>query len=242
MHGQAALRYSLISPVTVFRRLIWASSASWTRRLSMRDPAVLWPRRVCHSYGRATIGCERGISLVRDSFLQSVRTLMAESAPPERVRPVLSLLNRAEADDPGEVTLAEQRPARSEVANLLAVEVGTALVLRQRVIVREDTPVVFVSLWLPPELALATGMDRVEPLGESLRELAASAGQSLRNVTERLTSRLPTSAESAGLAISRRTPVLGLLATVMDASDRPVLALDLAFPGDLHEVTDSYTV
>jgi GntR family transcriptional regulator len=182
---------------------------------------------------------------VRDAFPQSVRTLMVESAPPERARPVLSLLNRAEADDPGKVTLAEQRPARSEVASLLAVEVGAALVLRQRVIVREDTektPVVFVSLWLRPELALATGMDRLEPLDESLRELAASAGQPLRNVTECLRSRLPTSAESAGLAISRRTPVLGLLAAVMDASDRPVLALDLAFPGDLHQVIDSYAV
>jgi DNA-binding GntR family transcriptional regulator len=170
---------------------------------------------------------------------------MAESAPLESSRPVLSLLDRAEADDSGEVTLAEQRPARSKVASLLAVEVGASLVLRQRVIVQDDTaktPIVFVSLWLPPELALTIGMDRVEPLGESLRELAASAGRSFRNVTERLTARLPTSAESAGLAISQRAPVLGLLATVMDASDRPVLALDLAFPGDLHEVTDSYAV
>jgi DNA-binding GntR family transcriptional regulator len=167
---------------------------------------------------------------------------MAEPSPPERIRPALSFLDRAEADDPGDVTLAEQRPARSEIAGLLNVAVGAALVLRQRVILQGDTPVAFVSLWLPPELALATGLDRTEPLGESLRDLAASTGRPLSSVSERLTSRLPTSAESAGLAISRRDPVLGLLATVTDASGRPVFALDLAFPGDLYEVTDSYAV
>jgi GntR family transcriptional regulator len=160
-----------------------------------------------------------------------------------RPRPIRLLLNRAETEDPGKVTVVEQRPARAVVAGPLSVSEGAALVLRQRVVVEDGAPAAFVSMWLGPELAMATGIDHVEPLTSSVRQLIESAtGRRLGHVTEHLTSRRPTSAEYKALGLGRNTPVLGLLATVTDTEGRPVLVVDLALPGDLHEVVDTYAL
>lgn len=161
----------------------------------------------------------------------------------ERPRPIRLLLDRAEAEDPGEVTVVEQRPARAVVAGLLSVAEGAALVLRQRLVTEDGTPAAFVSMWLSPELAMATGIDHLAPLTASVRQLIQTAtGRRLGHVTERLTSRLPTSAEYRALGLGRNTPVLGVLATVTDTEGRPVLVVDLALPGDLHEVVDTYAL
>jgi GntR family transcriptional regulator len=161
----------------------------------------------------------------------------------DRPRPIRLLLKRAETEDPGEVTVVEQRPARAVVAELLGVAEGSALVLRQRVIVENDTPAAFVSMWLDPELAMAAGIDHVEPLTSSVRRLIESAtGRRLSQITERLTSRRPTSAEYKALGLGRSAPVLGMLATITDTEGDPVLVVDLAVPGDLHEVVDTYAL
>ncbi len=44
------------------------------------------------------------------------------------------------------------------------------------------------------------------------------------------------------LGVSRSAPVLALYVTARDASGKPVVALDLAMPGDLHELEDAYSV
>jgi DNA-binding GntR family transcriptional regulator len=159
----------------------------------------------------------------------------------ERPQPVRLLLNRAETADPGELGVVEQRPARSHIAALLEVAEGAALVLRQRVVIEDGTPAAFVSLWLDPELARTTGIDHLDPLTESVRQLIESAtGRRLCHVTEHITSRQSTFAEYKALGITRTAPVLGRLATVTDAEGHPVLVVDLALPGDLHEVIDTY--
>ncbi|GAB2814034.1 hypothetical protein GCM10027176_18230 [Actinoallomurus bryophytorum] len=164
-------------------------------------------------------------------------------APAGRPRPIRLLLNRAETEDPGEVTVVEQRPARAVVAGLLSVSEGAALVLRQRVVVEDGAPAAFLSMWLDPQLAMATGIDHVEPLTSSVRRLIESAtGRHLGSVTEHLTSRRPTSAEYKALGLGRNTPVLGLLAAVTDTEGIPVLVVDVALPGDLHEVIDTYAL
>ena len=56
---------------------------------------------------------------------------MAEApSSADRPRLIRLILNRAETEDPGEVTVVEQRPARAVVADLLGVTEGAALVLR----------------------------------------------------------------------------------------------------------------
>jgi GntR family transcriptional regulator len=166
---------------------------------------------------------------------------MSEHMSSSAARPVRLLLNRAETEDPGEITVVEQRPARTVVAGLLSVSEGSALVLRQRVVVEDGAPAAFVSLWLGPELAMATGIDHAERLTSSVRHLVESAtGRRLGHVTERLTSRLPIYAEHRALGLGRNTPVLGLLATVTDTEGLPVLVVDLVLPGDL--LVDTYAL
>ncbi|MCO5987891.1 UTRA domain-containing protein [Actinoallomurus spadix] len=160
---------------------------------------------------------------------------------PERTRPIRTLLDRAEADDPGQVTYVEQRPARTGVARLLDVAEGAPLVLRQRVALQDGVPAEFVSLWLDPEIARATGLDTQTPVTTSVRELIESAtGRRFGRVAAHLTARRPTSAEVKTLGLARNMPVLGVLATVTDTQGRPVLVVDLALPGELYELTDAY--
>ena len=52
----------------------------------------------------------------------------------------------------------------------------------------------------------------------------------------------PAPHEAKLLGISRSAPVLALYVSARDASGRPVLALDVAMPGDLHELEDAYPV
>jgi GntR family transcriptional regulator len=44
------------------------------------------------------------------------------------------------------------------------------------------------------------------------------------------------------LGLARSSPVLALYVSARDASGNPVLALDVAMPGDLHELEDAYSV
>jgi len=60
------------------------------------------------------------------------------------------------------------------------------------------------------------------------------------HITERLAARTPT-AEEAKL-LGSTAPVLGVLATVHDASGAALMALSIALPGELHELEDVYQV
>jgi DNA-binding GntR family transcriptional regulator len=158
-------------------------------------------------------------------------------------RPIRTLLDRVEADEPGEVTYVEQRPARTGTARLLGIAEGAPLVLRQRVVLSGDEPLEFISVWLDPDLARATGLDVQAPATASLRQLIESAtGDRFAGVTEHLTARRPTSAETKALGLARNVPVLAVLATVTDTREHPVLAIDLARPGESEEPTDVYAL
>jgi DNA-binding GntR family transcriptional regulator len=161
----------------------------------------------------------------------------------EPIRPIRTLLDRAEADEPGEIIVVEQRPARAEIAPLLEVAEGAPLVMRQRLVLQNDIPREFITLWLSPDIARTAGLDQWTPLTASVRQLIQSAtGRRFGHVTERLTARRPTSAEYKALGITRNAPVLGMRATVADTQGQPVLVVDLALPGELYEFTDVYAL
>lgn len=173
----------------------------------------------------------------RGSF---VRTSPA-TAEQERARPIRSLLDRAEASEPGNLITVEQRPAAADVARLLEVAESAPLILRQRLTLQDDTPSELIGLWLPLDLAATAGLDQDGPLTASVRQLVQSAtGRRFGHVAERLTARRPTGAETTTLGIAKTSPVLGVLAVVADTQGRPVLVVDLTLPGELHELTDVY--
>jgi GntR family transcriptional regulator len=174
----------------------------------------------------------------RGSFVKSSPTPTEEGS-----RPVRSVLDRAEADEPGWTTAVQRCDAPAAIAVLLGLAEAAPVVLRRRLTIADDAPYELVSLWLPVELAEAAGLDEDAPLTASVRQLVQSAtGRRFGHVAERLTARRPTAEESKQLGIPGTSPVLGVLATVFDTTGRPVLVADLVLPGELHELTDSYAL
>lgn len=175
----------------------------------------------------------------RGSFVKASPTRQEETKP----RPVRSVLDRAEADEPGWTTSVERCSAPTPIAGLLGLAEAASVVLRRRLTIADDAPYELVSIWLPVELAEAAGLDESKPLTASVRQLIQSAtGRRFGHVSERLTARPPTAEEAEVLAVEETAPLLAVLATVFDTNGRALLVADIALPGELHELTDTYAL
>jgi GntR family transcriptional regulator len=153
-------------------------------------------------------------------------------------------LDRDESREPGELITAGPAPAPARVAVMLGVKPGTELVSRRRLI-RQDNgePSEILTWWLPSALASQTGLDGPDPIRGGIRSLLTkTAGVRIDHVIEHVTARRPEPHEAKLLGISRSAPVLALYVSARDASGQPLLALDVAMPGDLHELEDAYPV
>ncbi|GAA0587247.1 GntR family transcriptional regulator [Actinomadura livida] len=175
----------------------------------------------------------------RGSFVKAA-PLPAGSEQSRRARTVL---DQSEAESSVDVVAVGPADAPPHVARLLGVVDG-ATVLRRQYIDREgDTPCELVSVWVPQDVGRAAGLDHAEALTAPLRRLVqAGTGARLAQVVERLSARRPTSAEAKLLEISKTSPVLGVLASVHDSEGRAVMVVDLALPGELHDLEDTYAL
>ena len=62
------------------------------------------------------------------------------------------------------------------------------------------------------------------------------------HVVEQVTARHPAAHEAKLLGITKTAPVLALYVTARDASGARCSSLDMAMPGDRHELEDAYQV
>jgi DNA-binding GntR family transcriptional regulator len=159
--------------------------------------------------------------------------------PADRVRPGLASTEQGEnADD---ITGVGQVPAPRNVARLLGVAERTPVIARRRVTRHGERVSAVETLWFPLEVALGTDLDKPDPLPRGVRHhLQAVKHLRFDHVTERLSARKPSKEESELLGSS--SPVLGVLASVKDASGAVLLVAGIALPGDLHELEDVYPV
>lgn len=152
-------------------------------------------------------------------------------------------LDRDESREPGELISAGTARAPARVAALLDMAEGTELVRRTRLVRREGEASELVTWWLPTPLAVGTGLDGKDTLRGGVRSLLARAKDvRIDHVIEQVTARQPAGDEARLLGISRSAPVLALYISARDASGHPVLVIDIAMPGDLHELEDAYPV
>jgi GntR family transcriptional regulator len=153
-------------------------------------------------------------------------------------------LDRDESREPGELISNGTTGAPARIAALLGVKPGTELASRRRLIRQDDgDPSELVTWWLSPVLAEQTGLASPEPVRGGIRPLLArTAGVRIDHVVEQVTARKAEPHEAKLLGISRSAPVLALYVSARDASGVPVLALDVAMAGDLHELEDAYPV
>jgi DNA-binding GntR family transcriptional regulator len=152
-------------------------------------------------------------------------------------------LDRDESREAGDLVSASKAPAPARIAALLNVRPGAELVSRRRLVRQDGEASEIVTWWLPVELAERAGLGGSEPVRGGIRSLVArAAGVRIDHVVEQVTARRAEPHEAKLLGISRSAPVLALYVSARDATGVPVLALDVAMAGDLHELEDAYPV
>ncbi|MEV4250799.1 GntR family transcriptional regulator [Streptosporangium canum] len=158
-------------------------------------------------------------------------------------RPGRAVLDRVEAAEGGAVIDVGSHPAPANVAAMLSLPEKTPVMMRRVLLSEADEPCELITFWCPIELAEGTDLGRQVPLTVSVRQhLQGARGLRLDHVVERLAARHPLPQEAKVLGLGKSAAVLGVLARVYDASGRPVLIIDIALPGALHELEDAYTL
>ncbi len=157
-------------------------------------------------------------------------------------------LDRDESEEAGELVEAAMAKPPHRVAALLSPTDAEALdtselLCRRRLVREEGEPSELVTWWIPAEVAEGTGLADDAPLRGGVRaHLAKRKGIRIDHVVEQVTARHPAPHEAKLLGIGKTAPVLALYAAAREAAGRPVLVLDIAMPGDRHELEDAYQV
>jgi DNA-binding GntR family transcriptional regulator len=196
-------------------------------------PTVVRALRVLRQDG--WIRTEQG----KGSFVHG-RAALAGVTPERRGQAELDRDESCEAGD-SITTGAEVPPAR--IAAALSVPAAVKLECRRLVVSQDGEASEVITWWFPPGLAEGTPLSSPEPLRGGVRlVLDRARGLRIDHVVEHITARRPEPHEARLLGISRTAPMLALYVTARDATGAPVLALDVAMPGDLHELEDAYPV
>ena len=132
-------------------------------------------------------------------------------------------------------------PAR--IAALLDASPREDLLCRRRLVRQDGEASEVITWWVPAALAEGTDLASPEPLTGGIRShLARRKAVRIDHVLEQVTARHPTGQETRLLGVTKSAPILALYVTARDASGRPLLVLDIAMPGDRHELEDAYQV
>jgi DNA-binding GntR family transcriptional regulator len=152
-------------------------------------------------------------------------------------------LDRDESREQGELVIAGEAAAPARIAALLDLAEGAQVVRRRRLVRHDGEASELVTWWLPLSLSAETGLDGQDTVRGSIGSLLARANDiRIDHVIEQVTARRATNDEARLLGINRSAPILGLYISARDAGGRPVLAVDIAMPGDMHELEDAYPV
>jgi GntR family transcriptional regulator len=158
-------------------------------------------------------------------------------------RPGLAVLDYSETSEHFQLVHAGQEPAPPPMAELLQIGPGDAAVCRQWLMSREGEPSEFVTAWIPGPLAAGTDLAKPVGLPSGIRShLSAIKHVRFDHLVERVSARLPTREEATFLGIKRSAPVLHVVATIYDPTDRPLLVADVVLRGDLHELEDAHSI
>ena len=152
-------------------------------------------------------------------------------------------LDRDESREPGELVSVGSAAAPARIAEMLDVPPGTQVLSRRRLVRQDGEPFEVITWWLPEDVAEGTGLDDPAPVRGGIRPIVERAkGTRVDHVIERVASRHPAAHEAKLLGIGRTAPVLAVYVIARDAQGRPLAAIDVVMPGDLHELEDAYPV
>jgi DNA-binding GntR family transcriptional regulator len=152
-------------------------------------------------------------------------------------------LDRDETREAGELVEAGMVVPPSRIAALLDASPEEEMLCRRRLVRQDGEASEVITWWVPAALAEGTDLASPEPLAGGIRShLARRKGVRIDHVLEQVTARHPVGQETKLLSVPKTASILALYVTARDASGRPLLVLDIAMPGDQHELEDAYQI
>ncbi len=172
----------------------------------------------------------------RGSFVRGVPQQTSE-----RSHAGASAFDASEEAKSNRILKAGRTPVPAAVAEAVGVPEGSPAIRRQRLVLDDGQPSELVTLWFPLDVADGTDLGDEQPISIGAREHVQMVKQVRPSrVSERLCARLATDEESKRLGLDEGTPVLGITARILDASEKVIAVAEVVLPGDLHELEDSY--
>jgi DNA-binding GntR family transcriptional regulator len=127
---------------------------------------------------------------------------------------------------------AEEGPAPLAIASALEIPAGSAVVLRQRLILLDGSPVELAHSYWPASVASGTALANTGRIRGGAVTLLAALGYSPGSVIEDVSTRPPTKEEAEALQLSDNTEwVLTLTRTISTPDGRPYEASVMVSPG-----------
>src|SRR5712691_544775 len=148
-----------------------------------------------------------------------------------------------EQDERGELLEVATTAPPPRIAGLLGAPAQDKVLCRRRLVRQDGEASELVTWWVPLSLAEGTDLASPAPLPGGVRaHLARRKDVRIDHVLEQVVARHPTASEARLLGVTRTAPMLALYVTARAASGQPLLVLEIAMPGDRHELEDAYQV
>ncbi|MFE9885419.1 GntR family transcriptional regulator [Streptomyces scopuliridis] len=128
------------------------------------------------------------------------------------------------------IVSAGEIPAVDEVAGLLGISVGDAVVVRRRVMYLENQPCELTDTYYPASIARGTRLAGTAKIPGGAVTLLAELGHIGVRVREDVTARMPGREEGEALGIEQGEPVLCLTRVTLDREDRPIQVDRMTMP------------
>ena len=125
---------------------------------------------------------------------------------------------------------AREVPASAEVAALLGVDDGAAVVERRRLIYLDEHATEVTDSYYPVRIARGTPRAGTAKIPGGAVTLLASLGHIGQRVREEVSARMPTAAEREWLDLGAGDPVLCLTRVTLDSQERPFQVDMSVFP------------
>ncbi len=127
--------------------------------------------------------------------------------------------------------------APAEIARLLAIPVGSPVVIRDRQMGEPGgPPLQLATSYLPEWLARGTQLERADTGPGGIYDRMEETGHKLHWV-EAVSARMPTPEEAKALRLPPGVPVLRILRTTLNQEDKPLEVNDTRMSADLFEIS-----
>ncbi|MGH8885510.1 MAG: GntR family transcriptional regulator [Egibacteraceae bacterium] len=137
---------------------------------------------------------------------------------------------------PQVTTVIRRQPVDAEIAERLALPLGSEVVVRDRRMSASGQTLMLSTSYFPA--AVVERVPRVEQLDTGpggMFTLLEEAGFALRQ-EEAVSARMPLPEEASALQLGPGTPVIRILRTIYDQNDQPVEVCDMLLAADRHEL------